>query len=114
MLWSLRRPFCRQRGVSGCGSGITDTERRMASGLGWQARRLPGKDAAGQVTAIGVALLLRRKRSGHRAAAGAASEHHLTALRLRNGGWVEFRKRHNDRARITLDHNLIELAHIDQ
>ena len=60
------------------------------------------------------ALRLRGQRSGDRAAAGAAGEHHLLALRIGDVRRIEARQRHDHRVGIALDRGLVQLAHVDQ
>src|SRR5262249_32088291 len=63
---------------------------------------------------IGETLLLRRERSGHRAAAGTAGGHHVTAARIGNGGRIETGQRNENGFGKTLDRGLVRLAHVDE
>src|SRR5271156_3071447 len=68
---------------------------RSAARPGRHSRRLPAQYAAGEMLVIGQARGLRRQRGCHRAFAGAAGEHHLLALRIRNIFHIEARQRNN-------------------
>src|SRR5258705_2306821 len=85
-----------------------------ATGLGRQSRGLPAQDAPGQMLVVGQSRRLRGERGRHRAFSRSAGKHHLLALRIWKGGWIETRQRNDHPCGIGLDHHLVGLADIDQ
>src|SRR5262249_38643908 len=84
------------------------------SALGRQAERLPGNDAAGEMSIVWEPRGLSHQRGGDRAIAGAAGEHDLPPPRIGYGGRVEIRHRQVERVRIALDRELFVLANVDE
>ena len=80
----------------------------------WKARLLPRQDTACEVGTVMKALLLRRKRGGHRPPPGAAGKDHFTPGRIRDGGRVEGRERNENGAGKAFERRFVGLAHVDQ
>src|SRR5665213_3754824 len=87
--------------------------RVSAAGRGRQSRSLPGQHAARKVLVIGKPRGLRGERGRHRPFAGAAGQHHLLAMGIRNFPTFEGRQRHYDGAGIAVYRDLVRLADID-
>src|SRR3981081_3640323 len=87
---------------------------RSAAGLRRQSRGLPGQHAARKVLVVGQVRGLSGQRRRYRSLPGAAGKNHLLAMGIRNILRVETRKRHDHRARIGFDSNLVRFADVDE